>query len=112
MLDCAVLDLPSIAETVGLSEEEVASELALLLEETETEEEYIMEIPYGATVNLEDILHVPIGMLERHLEPDDLRDYIRIAVERGIEIGRQEAADAMNQALKKEQLKYYRPEAS
>jgi len=109
MLDCAVLDIPSIAETVGLSEEEVAGELALL---EETEEEYIMEIPFETTVNLEEILHVPIGMLERHMEPDDLRDYIRIAVERGIEIGRQEAADAMNQALKKEQLKYYRPEAS
>lgn len=109
MLDCAVLDLPSIAETVGLSEEEVAGELALL---EETEEEYIMEIPFETTVNLEEILHVPIGMLERHMEPDDLRDYIRTAVERGIQIGRQEAADAMNQALKREELKYYRPEAS
>ena len=106
MLDCAVLDLPSIAETVGISEEDVAGELAIL-EET-TEEGLIMDTP----LDIEEIMHVPIGMLEQHMEPDDLRDYIRIAVERGIQIGRQEAADAMNQALKKEQLKYYRPEAS
>jgi hypothetical protein len=105
VLDCAVLDLPSIAETVGLSVEEVAGELEIL---EETEEEYIMETP----LNLEEILHVPIGTLERHMEPDDLREYIRIAVERGIQTGRQQAADAMNAALKKEQLKYYYPEAS
>jgi len=109
MYEPATLDLSSIAETVGLSEEEVAAELALL---EETEEEYIMDTPFGETLDLEDILHVPIGMLERHMEPDDLRDYIRIAVERGIQMGRQQAADAMNQALKEEQLKYYRPEAS
>jgi len=87
MLDCAVLDLPSIAETIGLSIEEVAGELAIL---EETEEEAMTDIE----LNLEHMMHVPIGILQEQMGEDELRRYLAAAIEDGIQKGRERVPEA------------------
>lgn len=54
---------------------------------------------------LESMMGVPIGLMLKYMDENMLRMALRTAINKGIEIGRRQAAESLNNALRQEQQK-------